>query len=311
MERLSYSTFFLLAPAVALAFPEPLPHHTALLLKRYAGFTEEQIAQGRQGATVVRTLDTGSRPEVAVVGISRLPVDISTYLQRLRAGTLYKIRDPLLQIGRFHPSPSIQDLNNLNFDQGDLETSADQNKQQLMAAIQEYEKTGAVQFGPLGGPSEAVDATALFSNARYLRAKLPTAWQHLMGDSNVPSQGANEFYMWSQLSFGFRPVTRIAQVSIWEDPRPDRLEAVVVTKQIYANRYIQASVQIDHLISDNSDPANPAVYLITFNLGQSDFLSGFSGKLIRPIVLSRSRSTAEKTLDEARQDFAKEFKRSL
>ena len=61
--------------------------------------------------------------------------------------------------------------------------------------------------------------------------------------------------------------------------------------------------QIDHVIAEGD-----SVYLITLNYGRSSWLQGVSGKMIRPIVVSRTRAMAEKTLDQARQDFMEERK---
>jgi hypothetical protein len=81
-------------------------------------------------------------------------------------------------------------------------------------------------------------------------------------------------------------------------------------KQIYSNRYFHVSFQIDHLVSDDSDPKNPSVYLISMNRGRSEFLTGLTGKVIRPIVLSRTQATTERTLDQARRDFEVEFRQA-
>jgi hypothetical protein len=289
-----------LAPAVLMA----LPNDTALLLKRHAGFTGEQLDTVRRGGRVVRMIDTGSQAEVAFAGVTRLRVALPEYLKRVRAGTLYKVRDPILQVGRFAETPSMKDLINLRFDGGDLPGPAEQNKRWLLATIRQYEATGAISFGALGEQPKPVESASLFARANYLRERFPDAWQHLLRYPNVPSRGTDDYYQWTQITFGFRPVTRIAQVSVWESGPH---EAVVVTKQIYANRYFEGSYQIDHLISDDSDPKHPAVYLITFNYGRSGFLDGIPGRLIRPVVMSRTRASAEKALDDAKEDFQSEL----
>ena len=83
-------------------------------------------------------------------------------------------------------------------------------------------------------------------------------------------------------------MTRVAQLSIWQH-KPN--EAVVLTRQIYASRYFDSSLQIDQLIADGDH-----VYLITHNYGRSSWLAGITGKLIRPIVLSRTLALTDKTL---------------
>jgi hypothetical protein len=96
---------------------------------------------------------------------------------------------------------------------------------------------------------------------------------------------------------------------VWEEERNRRREAIVITKQIYADRYFQASFQVDHLIADDTDPRHPTIFLISLNRGRSEFLEGALGKVIRPVVVSRTRTAAEKTLDQARSDLESEYRR--
>ena len=306
---------------VLASFPaQALTDDTVSLLKRHAGFTDDQIAEVKRGNRVVRMLDTGSQSEVAFVGVTRLPISLTEYLERVRAGSLYRTGDIILQFGRFAESPSIADLKPLHFGSFDLRSgtsgdaaSSQSNKEWLMSSIREYEKDGALGIGPLGERPKPIDRAKDFEpmvkQATYLRERMPAAYEYLLRYPNVRSRGPEDFFIWKQMTFGFRPLTRIAQVSIWQDVRFGRQEAIVLMKQIYANRYFQASFQIDHLVSDNSDPNHPAVYLISLNRGRSEFLGGLSGKVIRPVVLSRTQTTTEKTLDQARRDFETEFQR--
>lgn len=279
-----------------------LPNETAALLRRHAAFTEEQIAAVRRGERVVRAIPTARQEEVAFAGVTRLPITIASYLARLRAGTLYRSGENVLQIGRFSETPKLADLQNLRFENYDLQPDASpeavqRNKLGLISCIAAYEKTGIGATGPLGEPARPAASPerfdALAKESGYLKERLPAAYEYLLRYPHVPSRGLDDFFLWTKLTFGFRPLTRVAQVSIWQD----RQEAIVVTRQIYANRYFDAGFQVDHLVSDGA-----GVYLITLNYGRSDLLEGISGKLLRPVVVSRTLSLAEKTLDQAKKD---------
>jgi hypothetical protein len=292
---MKHNVLIILAAVTANA----LPNDVTSLLKRHAAFTDAQIAAVGQGGRVVRVLETARQEEVAFAGATRLPISLKTYLQRLRAGSLYRPGQNIIRIGRFGETPAVSDLKTLQFESYDLgpHTSADQNKRGLVTCIREYERTGIISIGPLGAQPRAVDAAARFhpmlEEAAYLRERMPAALEYLRHYPQVPDRGADDFYIWKQLRFGLRPVTRVAQVSIWESSD----EALVVTKQIYANRYFEASFQIDHLISDGN-----GVYLITLNYGRSDLLQGLPGRIVRPVVVSRTVALAEKTLDQAVKD---------
>jgi hypothetical protein len=313
---------FLLILAVAPA--AELADDVASLLNRHAGFSDDQIAAVSRGDRIVRMFETESQAEVAFVGVTRLRISLATYLERVRSGTLYRNADVILQGGRFSEIPSMADLKSLRFEAFDLrpldtsaaaaEAAAQVNKQWLIASIREYEKNGTLGIGTLGEPPKPVDLAKQFEplvkQSGYLRERLPAAYEYLLRYPHVPSRGLDDFFVWKQIIFGFRPITRVAQVSVWEHTRHGRREAIVLMKQIYANRYFQVSFQIDHIVSDDSDPMNPAVYLVSINQGRSQFLEGLPGKFIRPVVLSRTQTATEKTLDQARRDFQIEFRRT-
>ena len=314
IARLCLIPAFLLLVAAPAA---PLPNDVASLLKRQADFSDDQIAAVGRGDRVVQMLKTNTQTEVAFVAVSRLSISLPTYLERVRAGSLYRTGDVILQYGRFSETPNISDLKDLHFESFDLSSTKDvqqtthANKEQLLSSIREYEKSGAITVGAFGAQPKLVDRARqlepIVKEAGYLQERMPAAYEYLLRYPNVPKRGSDDFFIWKQMTFGFRPLTRVAQVSIWEDKPQGRREAIVLMNQIYANRYFQASFQIDHLVSDDSDPLNPAVYLISINRGCSQLLEGLPGKVIRPIVLSRTQATAEKTLDQARQDFRLEF----
>ena len=212
---------------LAVSYSAGLPADTALLLKRTTGLTDNEIAAVRRGERIVRMLDTKSQAEVAFVAITRLPIAMETYLARVRAGSLYRIGDVILQFGRYAESPSMADMASFRFESFDLRgpraDAARANKQQLLATIREYEKTGAISFGSLGEPPKPVDRTALFNplvnQANYLREQWPAAYEYLLNYPNVANRGPEDFFIWKQMTFGFRPLTRVAQVSIWEEDR--------------------------------------------------------------------------------------------
>jgi hypothetical protein len=292
----------LITLTVAAVAAQGMPREAASLLTRHAGFTEHQIAAVRRGERVVRALPTACQEEVAFAGATRLPIPLSDYLQRLRAGTLYRAGDNVIRIGRFSDTPTAADLEALGFESYDLQSgppaeAAERNRRALISWIEEYQKSGETGTGPLGERPRTVDRAKRFvplvTQSGYLRETMPPAYDHLLGYPSVPKRGRNDFFIWKQLSFGLRPLTRVAHVSIWEKQN----EAFVVTKQIYANRYFDASYQIDHLVSDGG-----SVYLITLNYGRSELLGGISGRLARPVVVARTVALAGKTLDRARRE---------
>ena len=227
----------------------------------------QDIAAAAKGQRIVRCIDTGRQDEVAFKAVVRLPISLTDYLDRLRKGTLYRANNAVRGIGRFSETPVASDV------------PTHLNPSALIAAIAEFEKQGR--------PSDCPD---------LIRQRLPAGCEYLA--SHTSNKGADDFYLWTELDFGFKAMTRVAQLSIWHG-KPN--EAIVLTRQIYANRYFDSSLQIDQLIADGD-----GVYLITHNYGRSGWLSGITGKLIRPIVVSRTLALTDKTLETAINDLKRE-----
>ena len=238
-----------------------------LALLAFGTVTQQDIAAAANGTRVVKEIHTGRQDEVAFKAVVRLPIRLPEYLDRLRQGTLYRPNKNVLGIGRFGEVPSAEDA------------PAHLNAPALISAIAEFEKNGASAECP-----------------QFVRANLPAVCEYLSRHSST--NGADDFYLWTELTFGFKPMTRVAQLSIWQ---LSPTEAVVVTRQIYANRYFDTSLQIDHLTADGDN-----VYLVTHNYGRSRWLSGITGKLIRPIVVSRTLALTDKTLEHAINDLKRE-----
>ena len=240
-----------------------------LAVLAFGTVTQQDIAAAQNGERVVRAIETGRQDEVAFRAVVRLPITLPAYLDRLRKGTLYRANNSVTAIGRFSEIPSVNDV------------PARLNPPELLEAIVKFENSGSSAECP-----------------EFLRDRLPEGCRYLAG--HEMSKGLDDFYLWTELSFGFKPMTRVAQLSIWQ-LKPG--EAIVLTRQIYANRYFDSSLQIDYLASDGD-----GVYLMTHNYGRSGWLSGITGKLIRPIVVSRTLALTDKTLETAINDLRSERK---
>ena len=238
-----------------------------LAILAFGSVTQQDIAAASRGERVVRAIDPGRQDEIAFQAVVRLPIPLTDYLDRLRNGTLYRPNGSVLSIGRFAEIPSVSDA------------PAHLNPPVLLDAIARFNHSGA------GTPCP-----------EFLRNQLPEGCTYLAG--HTTNKGPDDFYLWTELSFGFKPMTRVAQLSIWQH-KPN--EAVVLTRQIYASRYFDSSLQIDQLIADGDH-----VYLITHNYGRSSMLAGITGKLIRPIVVSRTLALTDRTLKTAVKDLQRE-----
>ena len=111
--------------------------------------------------------------------------------------------------------------------------------------------------------------------------------------SRLPS--ADDFFYGNMGEFGMKPTTRLNQVVIQPFPTGvaslPGLRYVIATRQIYANHYFSATLELRTLV-DNDD----GFFLLYATRSRVTGLSGFFKGLLRAIVKRRARSGMERYL---------------
>ena len=109
--------------------------------------------------------------------------------------------------------------------------------------------------------------------------------------SSLP--GADEFFYWNMGEFGMKPTTRLNQVVIQPFPTGvaslPGLRYVIATRQIYANHYFSATLELRTLVDDD-DGEDDGFFLLYATRSRVTGLSGFFKGLLRAIVKRRARS---------------------
>ena len=105
--------------------------------------------------------------------------------------------------------------------------------------------------------------------------------------------GADEFFYWNMGEFGMKPTTRLNQVVIQPFPQGvaslPALRYVIATRQIYANHYFSATLELRTLVNDD-DGEDEGFFLLYATRSRVTGLSGFFKGLLRAIVKRRARS---------------------
>ena len=109
--------------------------------------------------------------------------------------------------------------------------------------------------------------------------------------SSLP--GADEFFYWNMGEFGMKPTTRLNQVVIQPFPAGvaslPGLRYVIATRQIYANHYFSATLELRTLVDDDGGE-DDGFFLLYATRSRVTGLSGFFKGLLRAIVKRRARS---------------------
>ena len=118
--------------------------------------------------------------------------------------------------------------------------------------------------------------------------------------SSLP--GVDEFFYWNMGEFGMKPTTRLNQVVIQPFPtgaaRLPGLRYVIATRQIYANHYFSATLELRTLVDDEDE--DDGFFLLYATRSRVTGLSGFFKGLLRGIVKRRARSGMERYLTNTR-----------
>ena len=320
----------LLAAAATITPVTGLDH--AAFLKKHAGFTESDLKKADRGEVVARTLaaDAG---EVALAAATVVRVPVSFYLERFRSIESFKRSAEVLEIGRFSNPPTAADLRGLTVDADDIarlrscrsgscdlklpdEAIARLSKRtDVDNAFREWLADYTARYAREGNSALAVyhhekDVHRITDSLRQMLIRapyLPETWPAVSSvigafSGHLPD-GLEQFYYWSKEKPPGKVVINATHVVLQPESAGT---AVVATKQIYASHYMHASIGLSVLI-DRSTPQGPRTLVIYMNRTQVDLFEGVMGKMLRPIVRSRARASAERMLRGLRTRLEQEY----
>jgi hypothetical protein len=82
---------------------------------------------------------------------------------------------------------------------------------------------------------------------------------------------------------------------------------VIATKQLYASHYSEASLGVTILLDKGTVEA-PRTLVIYVNRSRLDIFGGLLGPIKRPLVRSRAREGAERTMRQLRDRLEREYR---
>ena len=298
------------------------------ILHEKARFDEADFAELQRGEPIATTLSPRHKQELAVYGAVRVQAPPEVFLKSFVETTATRSNPAILEIGQFGSTPALTDLEALTLERRDLEDlkrctvgncelklsarmidqfqktvdwqSSDYAAQathlyklMLLEYVQDYLQRGDQALIEYTDKSKSV---RLLDGQRALLASLST-------DIN-PSHNADLSFIqglvpidnrivWSKIKFGLKPVLAINHTLIFETQREVGPQILVLSKQIYANHYFDASVAVTGLTKTSS--VDPEYYLFYENHSLADGLQGmFSG--IKRGLIEREAVSGLKTI---------------
>lgn len=323
------------APLGGASVQEPGAAGPALL--RELGFLPEEIRKIDGGEVAARALDPEPH-EIALAVATSMRITPAFYLERFREITSFKRTAEVLQIGRIGAAPSTGDFAALTLESDDVEdlrrcrlddcglkldragierlARRDAGLASASAGMREF-LAGYVRAYLQGGngalieyrddkPARRIsaDLREILDRSGYLQRGWPGLFRAVGEFGGTLPAGHEGFLYWSKEKVGPRAVVSVTHVVI-SPPAPGGI--AVATKQIYASHYSDASLGVTLLIERLSRDG-PRTLVVYTNRTRLDVFGGILGGLKRPIVRSRARDGAERTMRRLREKLEREFR---
>jgi hypothetical protein len=327
--------------------PARKPEGSLEALRSVADLTPAQWNEVNQGQPAARTLVPSEKLEMGVLGVARVRAGAACYEKLFQDIENFKKDPKVLRIGkmtlplkrielagfRFEPD-DLADLRNCRV--GDcsvklpastimrLEEKVDWSapdytvwamkivRDELWKYLEAYLAEGDAALMVYNDKSEPVSMAQQFRGlldaSPGLGELAPEFRDYLAQYPKMQLPGVTQFFYWSVEEFGLKPVASITHVIIYRRPG----EAIIASKQIYANHYFDASlgltdaldltptsgseVTTDSPTAGPAAPVSPAMYLMYVNRSQIDLLGGVFGGLRRSLARGRLREGVKQNL---------------
>jgi hypothetical protein len=273
------------------------------------------------GQPVVRLLPAQNKQEVAVCGLVYLRVPPETFLQSFRESMVRKSDSAILEIGRFSSAVTIDDLQSLTLEprdiddlktcvagdckvklsaqmmqrfQNEIDWTAPNYRSQvtllfkniLLDYVREYLRQGntaLIEYNDKPKGIKLAEETRSLIDASTFGQSIPS---DLPPDSKRFSESGlsvvENALVWSKIKFGLKPVIAINHIVVYKQEQTTGPQVLVVSKQIYANHYFDASLAVTAFGNDPNE--NSGSYLFYENRSRVDGLTGLFGKFKRGVI---------------------------
>ncbi len=345
-------TWFAAVLAVTLSFPSlgVQPGEPALFLAKYAGLSNEDLSDITKGIPVSRILNPSVPTEVVPFGTIRVGVPAEFFVEKFKDIAAFKKGKEILQIGKFHSPPRLEDLDSLTLGLDELEALSrcrlgscglkmtgemiSRLQREVNWAAPDWQRVamaayrrilfdyvnGYVQKGPAAlavyqdkpEPLRLADELrSIISASPYLGQYLPELSRHLVSFPGRPLPDSEHFLYWSQERFGFKPVVSVTDVSICRVAHGDGVSYVIASMQIYSSHYFTGSLGMAAF--DDRDPRRPGsdAYLIYVNRTRVDLLQGVFSGLKRFFIRRRLLDGMDKYLRLVKRRLEDEYRSGM
>lgn len=304
------------------AYPQPMSLWTkATGLRDEGKLTEPEIGTVDKGGIVAKVVDTPDRSEVLSLAIMRVKTTPERVIERFRNVDAWR-QDPfILQAGRIGEAPAESGLESLTLDSRDVKSLArcrinDCNMRLPKDAIEQFRKdvdwtspasgeratemfrqllarfaasymsegnAGLPNYDNNDDPVHIADGLRrLIQRSRYLSDAAPDLHTYLEAFPKERPADAQDLVYWQKEKFWLLNVVSVVHSTVVDRKTPSGRLVLVVSKQIYADHYYEASLNLTAYLECPEGDA----YLLSLNRTRADIRpSGFNW--IERLLLNR------------------------
>ncbi len=301
-------------------------------LRKFIHLEASDFAALDKGSPLAKMLVSTQPTEVAPFGIIRVRISRDRFLEKYRDIENFKKGKEVIQIGKFHSPPRIEDLQPLTLDSSEIESlrkcrngdcaikasaamidrfqkeinwSAPDHAAQALATyrsmlleyVHEYLRAGNSALMVYADKKNPVslpeELESLLQASLYLGQYLPEFKTYLAEYPKETLKNSEDFLYWSKESFGYKTVVSITHVTIL---LPSPGATVIASKQIYANHYFVGSLGLAAFVEAPQQAGGAGSYLMYLNRSRVDLIQGFFSAVLRYFVKRRVLDGLDKYL---------------
>ncbi len=323
MGRILLAGFVVLLSAIASA-AQLTAESVRRILVDQAGFTDAEVDRADGGDVVVKVIGAGSKQDIAIIGVVRIDNVKMTDLAGFRQSLDQKSSKSVASGGDLSMPPVIGDLVEVRVDERDLKELAncrpgncDLNlsvetirtlqeiepsklKSKFLDAVFErattYWAEGDRGLRPYGNRKEPLDVGAALTRALneslFLGEASPELRDYLQRFPESELAGVRNELRWSQLDFGLNPAIVLTHTVAYSSKSGAQ---IVVNKQFYGSRYLDASISIAYLLP----VAEASSYLVFSDFSRTDAIAGPLGSVARKLVVNEAIERTTEMIEKA------------
>ncbi len=321
-----YSAILLLGPRLASAQSASEPRS---FFRQQIGLSDHQIASIAEGKPIAKLLPSQHPSELLVFGAVFVNATAEEYARLAFDMTRLRNSPNYLAVGQLTDSPQLTDLQGFTLEPDeirnlrtcqpgtcnvqlpgdiirDLQATInwsspnaaaqvnDRVRRMALETLRQYRRDGNRALGIYRDTGDPFDVNAQFkaflARFRALPVYLPELDRYLLDYPKSTLANVQSVFFWEKVNFGLKPTLRLNHGFAYRSDGPRGSAHVVAVKQLYASHYLQVALDLTACVPETRAGGQSGFYLISLKGSNQQGLTGFTGSLLRRIIVSRTRA---------------------